>query len=117
MKEIIWVRSSKEDLSEFPEDVRDEIGFALYEAQQGIKPKNAKPLTGISGGVMEVISDFDKSTFRAVYAVKLGDYIYVLHCFQKKSRQGIATPKQEIDLIKQRLKDAKQIESEREKQK
>lgn len=64
---------------------------------------------------MEIISNFDKNTYRAVYAVKIGEVIYVLHCFQKKSKQGIATPKQEIDLIKQRLKDAKQIDKSGEK--
>lgn len=113
MKDLVWVGSSLEDLYEFPEDVKDEIGYALYEAQLGRKPNKAKPLTGIGGGVMEVVSDFDKNTYRTVYAVKIGDVIYILHCFQKKSKKGIATPKQEIDLIKQRLKDAKQIEKER----
>jgi len=100
MREITWVGSSLEDLSEFPEDVKDEIGYAL--------------LIGI-GGVMEIISDFDKNTYRAVYAVKIGEIIYVLHCFQKKSKHGIATPKQEIELIKKRLQTARQIEVKREK--
>jgi phage-related protein len=113
MKDVVWMGNSKDDISEFPEEVRDEMGFALYQAQKGLKPHNAKPLTGISGGIMEVVSDFDKNTYRAVYAVKIGDVIYVLHCFQKKSKHGIATPKHEIDLIKQRLKDAKQLEKER----
>jgi phage-related protein len=113
MKDVVWISSSLEDLSEFPEDVKDEIGHALYQAQIGLKPRNAKPLTGIGAGIMEVVSDFDRSTYRAVYAVKISDVIYVLHCFQKKSKHGIATPKQEIDLIKQRLKDAKQLEKER----
>jgi len=112
-KDVVWVGNSLEDLVEFPEEVQDEIGYALYEAQLGLKPKNAKLLTEISGGVMEIVSDFDRNTYRAVYAVKIGDVIYVLHCFQKKSKHGIATPKQELDLIKQRLKDAKHLEKER----
>lgn len=101
---------SLEVISEFPEEVKDEIGYALYEAQLGKKSNKAKPLTGIGSGIMEIVSDFDKNTYRSVYTVKIGEVIYVLHCFQKKSKQGIATPKQEIDLIKQRLKDAKQID-------
>ena len=113
MKDVVWIGSSLEDLDEFPEDVKDEIGYALYQAQIGLKPSNAKPLTGIGGGIMEVVSDFDRNTYRAVYAVKIGDVIYVLHCFQKKSKHGIATPKQELDLIKQRLKDAKQLDNGR----
>lgn len=113
MKEVVWIGNSLEDLAEFPEEVKDKIGYALYQAQLGLKPDSAKPLTGIGGGVMEIVSDFNRNTFRAVYAVKIGDVIYVLHCFQKKSKHGIATPKQEIDLIKQRLKEAKQIENER----
>ena len=113
MKEVIWVGSSLKDLDEFPEDVKDMIGYALYLAQLGLKPKNAKPLTGIESGIFEIVSDFDKNTYRAVYATKISDIIYVLHIFQKKSKHGIETPKHEINLIKQRLKDAKQIHNER----
>lgn len=115
MKEVVWIGNSLEDLSEFPEEVKDEIGYALYEAQLGLKSNKAKPLTGIGSGIMEIVSDFDRNTYRAVYVVKIGDAIYVLHCFQKKSKHGIATPKREIDLIKQRLKDAKNINKSEEK--
>lgn len=115
MKELVWVGSSLDDLREFPEKVMDMIGYSLHEAQEGFKPKNAKPLTGIGGGIMEIVADFDKNTYRAAYVVKIGDVIYVLHCFQKKSKHGIATPKQEIDLIKRRFNEAKQLEKEREK--
>ncbi|MCC2666551.1 MAG: hypothetical protein K0S63_467 [Gammaproteobacteria bacterium] len=82
------------------------IGYALHQVQEGIKPQNAKPLSSIGSGVMEIVCNFDTNTYRAVYAVKLGGAIYVLHCFQKKAKNGIATPKKEIDLIKQRLKEA-----------
>lgn len=113
MKELIWIGTSLDDLKEFPEEVMDEVGYALHEVQEGYKPNKAKPLKGIASGVMEIVCDFNSNTYRAVYALKLGDVIYVLHCFQKKSKQGIATPKKDIDLIKQRLKDAKQLHEER----
>ena len=112
MREIKWVGSSLDDLKEFPEEVMNDIGYALRQAQQGSKSDIAKPLKGIDSGVMEIVSDYDKNTFRAVYTVKIGEFIYVLHCFQKKSNKGISTPKHEIDLIKQRLKAAKQLAKE-----
>lgn len=113
MKALDWVGSSLEDLCEFPDEVKDMVGFALYEAQTGLKPRNSKPLRGIDSGIFEIVSDHDRNTYRAVYAVKLGSCIYVLHCFQKKSKHGIETPKHEIDLIKQRLQEAKLLASER----
>jgi phage-related protein len=104
-KHILWVGSSKKDLMAMPDEVRSAFGFALYLAQQGKKHQNAKPLKGFSGaGVLEVVEDCLGDTFRAVYTVKIAEVIYVLHCFQKKSKRGIETPKQEIDLIRDRLK-------------
>lgn len=95
----------KKIAQEFPLEVRKAIGFALYQAQEGNKHIHAKPLKGFSGaGVLEIVEDFDGNTYRAIYTVKFGDLIYVIHAFQKKSKTGIKTPKQEIDLIKQRLK-------------
>lgn len=111
MYELEWIGSSLEDLKEFPEDVKDEVGYALYVAQNGIKPPNAKQMKGL-GGVMEIISNYNTNTYRAIYAAKIGTKIYVLHCFQKKSKHGISTPKQEIELIKQRLAWAKQVDKE-----
>ena len=105
-----FVGSSKDDLSEFPVPVKSCIGFALRAAQQGQKHPDAKPLKGFHGaGVVEIISDFDGDTFRAVYTIKLKGIIYVLHAFQKKSKTGIRTPQAEIDLIKSRLKDAQTL--------
>jgi phage-related protein len=102
-----FVGSSKDDLSEFPVPVKVCIGFALRAAQKGKKHPDAKPLKGFHGaGVVEIVSDFDGDTFRAVYTIKLKGMVYVLHAFQKKSKSGIQTPKTEIDLIKSRLKDA-----------
>ena len=92
-----------------PDEVKSAFGFALYLAQQGKKHQNAKPLKGFSGaGVLEVVEDCLGDTFRAVYTVKIAENIYVLHCFQKKSKRGIETPKQEIDLIRDRLKMAQE---------
>ncbi|WP_282153939.1 type II toxin-antitoxin system RelE/ParE family toxin [Ruegeria atlantica] len=105
---IVWVGDSKKKLMTFPEDVIDQIGYALGEAQQGRKAATAKPLKGFDSGVLEIVADHDTDTYRAVYAVKLGDDLYVLHAFKKKSKSGIKTPKSETDLIKQRLKLLKQ---------
>jgi phage-related protein len=108
-KPLIWIGSAKEDLSAFPEDVKDAMGFALYVAQQGGKHAHAKPLHGFGGaGVLEVVEDHAGDTYRAVYTVRLAGRVYVLHAFQKKSKHGIATPKTEISLIKSRLKRAEQ---------
>src|SRR5437868_3223739 len=104
-KPVEWVGNSLDDLKEFPEDVRQTVGYALYLAQCGEKHLSAKPLKGFKGtGVLEIVEDFDGDTYRAVYTVKLAGVVYVLHAFQKKSKQGIATPKQDIDLIETRLK-------------
>ena len=108
-KRVDFVGSAREDLREFPDEVKQDIGYALFEAQQGEKPAAAKPLKGFSGaGVLEIIDNFDGDTYRAVYTVRFKDVIYVLHCFQKKSKSGIKTPQQDIDLIKQRLRMAEQ---------
>ena len=101
-----WVGSSKADLKGFPAHVQDHAGFALYQAQAGLRHRDAKPLKGLGSGVLEVVSRHDGDTFRAVYTVRFEHAVYVLHAFQKKARKGVATPKQEIDLIKRRLKSA-----------
>ena len=90
-------------LRDLPEEVKDEVGFALERVQKGKTPENAKPLRGVAPGVLEIVSDFRGDTFRAVYTVKFPKAVYVLHVFQKKSKRGIATPKHEIDLVKRRL--------------
>ena len=118
-KPLEFIGTSKEDLSEFPLEVKRCVGFALRTAQKGGKHPDAKPLTGFGGaGVLEIISDFDGDAFRAVYTVKLKGIVYVLHAFQKKSKTGTKTPQFELDKIKARLKDAQALhaESEHEKQ-
>lgn len=109
IEKTVWLGDSLTNLKRFPKKVRDSIGYSLYKVQQGITPKNAKCLKGVKPMVMEIVSDYDTNTYRAVYTVKISDVVYILHCFQKKSRQGIKTPKQEIDLIRQRLNAARVI--------
>src|SRR5918911_1931845 len=110
IKPLIWIGSSLKDLRAFPEGVKDEMGYALFEAQCGLKPLSAKPLKGFGGAsVLEIVSDYQTDTYRAVYTVKFGESIYVLHAFQKKAKKGIATPQAEIELIKARLKLAAEL--------
>ena len=107
IKPLAWIGSSKSDLQDFPESVKDLMGFALYLAQTGGKHPAAKPLKGFGGaGVLEVVEDHHGDTYRAVYTVRFGDAVYVLHAFQKKSKSGIATPQRDIDLIIIRLQRA-----------
>lgn len=91
-----------------PEDVKDELGYALGVAQLGGKAQSANPMKGNLREVMEIISDDDGNTYRAMYTVQLKGRVYVLDAFQKKSKSGIATPKADLERILQRLKDAKQ---------
>jgi phage-related protein len=112
MKRLIFVADSHRALAEFPESVQRHIGFALYQAQMGEKHVDAKPLKKIGSGVLEVVSDLRGDTFRTVYTVKLERAVYVLHAFQKKSKHGIATPQSVMELVKQRLKCAIEIDRE-----
>jgi phage-related protein len=113
IRPVAWIGSSKADLSAFPEEVKDSVGFALYVAQQGGKHRDAKPLRGFGGaGILEIVDDFDGDTYRAVYTVRFAGRVYVLHVFQKKSKTGIKTPKAEINLILSRLKRAEEEHKE-----
>ncbi|KVL32464.1 addiction module toxin RelE [Burkholderia sp. MSMB1835] len=90
-----------------PEAVQDTFGYAPYLAQTGRRHDRAKPLRGFgSAGVLEIVESEDNGTYRAVYTVKLGGSVYVLHCFQKKSPSGVATPRPDSDLVRERLKAA-----------
>ena len=107
LKTLVWIASAKKDLIGMPEDVQDTFGYALHLAQAGKKHEQAKPLKGFgSTSVLEVVEDEAGSTYRAVYTVRFQNAVYVLHCFQKKSTRGIATPKPDLDLIRDRLKAA-----------
>lgn len=107
-KPIIWIGPTLKDLKEFPEDVKDVVGYSLDAAQRGEKADNVKPLSSIvkGGRIFEVIDDYYGDTYRAVYTVKFEKAIYALHAFKKKSKSGIATPKPDIDVIKVRYKRA-----------
>lgn len=107
IKPLFWVGQARKDLQALPEDVQDLFGYAFYLAQQGRRHPQARPLKGFGGaGVLEVVEDYQGNAFRAVYTVRLGEAIYVLHVFQKKSSSGIATPRPEMEKIEQRLKAA-----------
>ena len=107
MKPVDWIGSSYKDFRTFPEPVQSTVGFALYLAQIGQRHNQAKPLKGFHGaGVLEVVEDHHGDTYRAIYTVRYEHAIYVLHAFQKKSRKGIKTPIQDIDLIRLRLRQA-----------
>jgi phage-related protein len=109
-KPLVWIGSSRKDLKSFPEDVLDLFGYALYVAQMGGRHPDAKPLKGFGGaGVLEIVDDYAGSTYRAVYTVRLSGAVFALHAFQKKSTTGIATRKQDVDLIWQRLKQAEAL--------
>ena len=108
-KPVRWVGTSLRVLRSFPRAVRIDIGHALFAAQEGKIDPAAKPLKGFGGSsVIEIVASHYGNAWRAIYTVRFQDAIYVLHVFQKKSTKGIATPKREIDLIKQRLSEAEQ---------
>jgi phage-related protein len=114
LKPVTWVGTSLKDLREFPEVVQDHMGYGLYVAQRGGKHPDAKVLRGFGGaGVVEIIKDHRGDTFRAVYTLRYAGRVYVLHAFQKKSKTGRETPRRDIELIKQRLREVEQIARER----
>ncbi|MEX3955967.1 type II toxin-antitoxin system RelE/ParE family toxin [Trinickia sp. EG282A] len=113
IKPLYWVGSAKRDLRAMPEEVQDTFGYALHLAQAGGKHSRAKPLKGFGGaGVLEVVEDCQRDTYRAVYTVRYARAVYVLHCFQKKSTRGITTPKPEMELVERRLKVVAALEEE-----
>ncbi len=111
VKRLVWVGASRKDFSAFPDDIKSEVGYALFQAQQGPRHRKAKSLTGFGGaGIVEIVSSFQGDVFRTVYTVRFASAVYVLHAFQKKSKTGITTPQSEIDLVRRRLRDAEQLE-------
>src|SRR4030095_1212054 len=106
-KPLEWMGHTRRVVQAFPKPVRQVVGQALYAAQIGDTHIDTKPLKGFGGAsVVEIISDYDGDTFRAVYTVKFRGVVYALHAFQKKSKKGSKTPQKEINLLTQRLKDA-----------
>ncbi len=101
---LFWEGSSKKDFKEFPIPVQKDMGVALFVVQLGRTPDSSKPWKGLGPGVYELVEDHRGDAFRAVYTVRVGDAVHVLHAFQKKSKSGIATPQPDVDLIEKRLK-------------
>jgi phage-related protein len=105
LKPLVFLAGSKKDLLAMPAAVVQVFGYALHLAQCGEKHNSARVLRGFgSAGVLEVIEDSRGNTYRCVYTVEIAEIVYVLHVFQKKSKSGIATPRQDMDLIRERLK-------------
>ena len=104
MKNLAWLADSRSRVKSLPDGVQDDIGYALYAAQVGERSVKAKPLHGLGGQVMEISAYDAGGTCRAVYTVSVGESIYMVHAFQNKSKAGIAMPKPEMDLIRQRLR-------------
>jgi phage-related protein len=109
LRPLVWLGNSLRNLRAFPAEARKIIGDELQLIQFGGRPKDAKPFKGVGSGVFEIALRYDGEAYRTVLAVQLGRNIYVLHAFQKKSKKGIATPKSDVDLIKQRYKEAKEL--------
>ena len=108
-----WIGSSHKDLMQLPADVRKSVGFALHFAQHGEQHPASKVLKGFGGaGVLEVVENDVGGTYRAVYTVRFEEAVFVLHCFQKKSKSGIATPKADMDVVRARLKMAEALAKE-----
>lgn len=103
LKPLYWIASSLKDLKAMPVPLQKAFGTALRSVQLGGMPRTAKPLRGFGGaGVLELAEDYDRGTYRAVYTVNLPGAVYVLHVFRKKSKRGIATPRQDMDLVRRR---------------
>ena len=109
---VVWLGNFRKNILKFPENVRKLIGDELQFIQFGGMPKDIKVFKGVGSGIIEIVLKYDKEAYRCVQAVQLGEKIYVLHAFQKKSTKGISTPQKDVDLIKQRYKDAKELEKD-----
>jgi phage-related protein len=105
---ISWIKGARKDFEDFPQGAQLDMARALTILAEGRMPDIAKPLTGFGSGVMELALKHRGDAFRVVYALQIGDDIWVIHVFQKKSKSGIKTPKQELDLIHERLKRLKE---------
>lgn len=106
MKEVIWIGTSKEDLKEFPQDVQRVMGYALHHAQEGSRANNTSILKGFgSANVIEIKDNSESGTYRTVYTVEKPEYVFVIHAFHKKSKEGKEVPKKDKDKIERRLKE------------
>lgn len=107
-REIVWLKGARRDFEAFPATVQLRVRQALTVVADRGRPEVAKPLTGLGSGVLELAIKDRGDAYRVVYAVQIADEIWVVHAFQKKSKSGIATPKAEIDLVRERLKRLKE---------
>lgn len=113
LKSLTWLGSSRKDFSGFPDEVKSEMGYALFQAQAGGRHRKAKTLKGAGDAdVVEILDDYRSDTFRTIYTVRFASAIYVLHAFQKKSKQGIATAKSDLRMIEYRLREAELLHKE-----
>ena len=106
---VVWMGDSLKQVQSFPDGARNLVGYELHLLQIGKRPKDAKPFRGVGSGVTELAIRHDRNAYWAIIALQLGERIYVLHAFQKKSKRGIATPKQDVDLVKRRYREAQEI--------
>lgn len=109
MRPISWIRAAQKEFLTFPQAVQERMKFALEIAATGPMADTAKPMKGLEGGVYEIALPHRGDAYRAIYAVRLGDDLWVVHAFQKKSTQGIKTPQREIDVIRERLRRLKEL--------
>ena len=112
VRPVVWIASSKDDLSALPREVKGSFGFRLYELQQGKTPLDIKPLSQFGSGVYELRESFDGNAYRMMYVVNLRKALYVLHAFMKKSKSGIGLPKPDAELIAVRLRRARELDME-----
>jgi phage-related protein len=117
LRPVVWLGDSKKNLRDFPDGARKLLGDELQLVQFGGMPKDAKPFKGIGSGVLEIALRYASEAYRVVLALQIGRRIYVLHAFQKKSKKGIETPKRDVDLIKKRYAEARELAHEYEKTK
>lgn len=101
VKEVVWMGDSKAAISEFPVPVKEDLGFQLYQLQQGKSPQNSRPMKSIGAGVFELREQDHQGWYRVIYALQVKGKIYVLHAFRKQSAK---TPKDDLDLAKRRFK-------------
>jgi phage-related protein len=109
MRKVSWVKAAWKEFHAFPQGVQEQVKFALEIAAAGEMADTAKPMKGFDAGVFEIAIAYRGDAYRTVYALKLGDDIWVVHAFQKKSTQGIKTPKREIDLVHERIRRIKEM--------
>jgi phage-related protein len=115
LRPVVWLGNARKNLKGFPEDAQKLLGDELQLIQFGGMPKDVKPFKGVGSGVLEIALHYASDAYRVVVAVQIGRRIYVLHAFQKKSKEGIATPQRDVDLIKKRYAEAQELAHEHEK--